>query len=638
MASIAFHPLANLFPLLEGAAFDELVEDVRTHGLLEKIVIHEGMILDGRNRYRAALAAGIVDPDAAPEYGVWAAPFGFQVTGWAEGISPRDWVISKNLHRRHLSESQRAMVAGRLADLGVGRPALWREGNPANLPDLSPVKQADAAEMLHVSERSVRAGRQVLEHGAPELIESVDRGDVSVSAAAELARLPVDEQAEILAQADPRAVAKVAKGLREAKQAEKKARRETREAELGARQRALPDRRYGVILADPEWRFETWSRDTGMDRAADNHYPTSTLDAIKGRPVADIAAQDCALLLWVPAPLLPQGLEILEAWGFAYRSHVIWLKDKVGTGYWFRNQHEILLLGTRGSVPAPSMGDQYRSALAYDVGAHSEKPPFAHEIAEAYWPSLPRIELNARARREGWDAWGLEAPEEETSGPALPPAPGPMAPVEFTVGGMRKQHASTSIRIDADGTFSWSYDIRFQNAGARGPHRGAHATFSEALAAALTFLRGWLGDRAGSTMSTTTTETERAAARGGIAWIDKQAVAWGLDLSGAEAVDGPDAASSRPAERPPGLVHHDEPIARWHAMINGYEPPAPFAWTSVAESILRAGYAARLPAVEIGLVLGCARGAVVGKANRLGLTDRGRQGARTDLAAREPAQ
>jgi N6-adenosine-specific RNA methylase IME4 len=148
-----------------------------------------------------------------------------------------------------------------------------------------------------------------------------------------------------------------------------------------------------------------------MDRSADNHYPTSSLEVIKSRPVADIAADDCALLLWATVPMLPQALEVMAAWGFAYKSHAVWMKDQIGTGYWFRNQHELLLLGTRGNIPAPAMGDQFRSALAYPLGEHSAKPPFAHEIAEAYWPSLGKIELNARIRRPGWDAWGLEAPD-----------------------------------------------------------------------------------------------------------------------------------------------------------------------------------------------------------------------------------
>lgn len=194
--------------------------------------------------------------------------------------------------------------------------------------------------------------------------------------------------------------------------ADKKERRADRERDLACRQEALPDRRYGVIYADPEWRFEVYSRDTGMDRAADNHYPTSGTDAICARPVAGIAADDCALFLWATVPMLPDALRVMSAWGFDYKSHCIWAKDRIGTGYWFRNQHELLLVGTRGSIPAPAMGTQIASLVDAPVSAHSEKPIAFYELIEGYFPNLPKIELNARASRPGWDAWGYEAPSE----------------------------------------------------------------------------------------------------------------------------------------------------------------------------------------------------------------------------------
>jgi len=187
-------------------------------------------------------------------------------------------------------------------------------------------------------------------------------------------------------------------------------RRAERERDLGSRQGALPDASYGVILADPEWRFEPYSRDTGMDRAADNHYPTSDTEIIASRPVASIAADDCALFLWATVPMLPQALGVLAAWGFDYRSHFIWRKDRIGTGYWNRNKHEILLIGIRGKIPAPAMGTQWDSIVDAPVGGHSVKPDAFYELIEAYFPTLPKIELNARRSRAGWAAWGNEAP------------------------------------------------------------------------------------------------------------------------------------------------------------------------------------------------------------------------------------
>jgi N6-adenosine-specific RNA methylase IME4 len=199
------------------------------------------------------------------------------------------------------------------------------------------------------------------------------------------------------------------------RQAEKRERRARLEVKLGARQRALPDQRYGVILADPPWRFEPYSRVTGMDRAAENHYPTSALEDIKALDVRSIAAPDCVLFLWATAPMLPQAIEVMAAWGFVYKTCAVWAKDRIGTGYWFRNKHEILLLGTRGHVPAPAPGTQWPSLIEAPVGRHSEKPAVFLKMIEAYFPTLPRIELHARHARVGWDRWGAESGNLESA-------------------------------------------------------------------------------------------------------------------------------------------------------------------------------------------------------------------------------
>jgi N6-adenosine-specific RNA methylase IME4 len=185
----------------------------------------------------------------------------------------------------------------------------------------------------------------------------------------------------------------------------KKQRRAEREIELAGRIRALPERRFGVIYADPPWAFETWSED-GEDRSARNHYATSSLDVIKAVNVHSIAAKDCVLFLWATAPMLPEALDVMKVWGFKYKSHTVWLKDRIGTGYWFRNVHELLLVGTRGDTPAPAMGTQAPSAVSARLGAHSEKPEYFHALIEDYFPTLPKIELFANAWRPGWTSWG----------------------------------------------------------------------------------------------------------------------------------------------------------------------------------------------------------------------------------------
>jgi N6-adenosine-specific RNA methylase IME4 len=189
----------------------------------------------------------------------------------------------------------------------------------------------------------------------------------------------------------------------------KQARRAAKESALAAKQLALPDRRYGVIVADPPWRWEPYSRETGMDRAADNHYATAGTGDIAALPVASIAAVDSVLFLWAISSMLPQALYVMQRWGFEYKSAYVWVKDRIGLGYWARGKHEHLLIGTRGDVPAPAPGTQWASVIEAPVGAHSVKPNAALEMIEGYYPNLPKIELHRRGpARPGWDAWGDE--------------------------------------------------------------------------------------------------------------------------------------------------------------------------------------------------------------------------------------
>lgn len=269
----------------------------------------------------------------------------------------------------------------------------FREGRPKNGSDGEPFRPRHTIESLGIDKKfSTRAQKLA-----------------SISERAMVARLATWREAA------ERGAARVTVNL--LRDGDKKERRAARESHLGEMQAAanlkLPDKRYGVILADPEWRFEPWSRSTGLDRAADNHYPTSVTEVIAARPVQDIAAKDCALFLWATVPMLPHALAVMEAWGFEYRSHFVWAKDRMGTGYWNRNWHELLLLGIKGNVPAPAPGQQTPSLIQAEVGEHSVKPECFHTLIEAYFPNLPKIELNARRARPNWDSWGLDAPPHD---------------------------------------------------------------------------------------------------------------------------------------------------------------------------------------------------------------------------------
>ena len=177
---------------------------------------------------------------------------------------------------------------------------------------------------------------------------------------------------------------------------------------------AVAGRRYPVVYVDPPWPHKTFS-EAGKQKSPENHYPTMTLQTIEALPVGDVAAERAVLWLWTTVGHLANAVGTMAAWGFAYKSHVVWRKTyengqaRRGKGYWFINTHELLLLGVRGDMPAPVMGTQAESVIDAPVGRHSEKPALFRQMIEGYFPDVGRIELFARERVEGWDAWGDEA-------------------------------------------------------------------------------------------------------------------------------------------------------------------------------------------------------------------------------------
>jgi len=180
-----------------------------------------------------------------------------------------------------------------------------------------------------------------------------------------------------------------------------------RDAGLAARRLEWPADKFGLIYADPPWRFEPVT--TGCNRATENHYPTMALDDICALPVANLTANHAVLFLWVPPCHLANAFSVIEAWGFAYNASMVWVKDKVGTGYVVRQRHELLLIGKRGDMPAPEPRDRPESVIEAPRGKHSAKPVEVYDVLERMYPHAPKIELFSRTPREGWAAWGNEA-------------------------------------------------------------------------------------------------------------------------------------------------------------------------------------------------------------------------------------
>ena len=209
--------------------------------------------------------------------------------------------------------------------------------------------------------------------------------------------------------------------------------RTNREITLGLYQRQLPFIKAGLILEDYEWDDEVYSRETGMDRHASNHYPTSadahSAEEIHARRPLDriVDKRGCVLAMWTTNQHLQIAMDLMRLRGFEYKSNYAWGKDKISTGRWNRSKHELLLIGTVGSPPCPAPGTQWDSLQLAPKGEHSAKPDCFYEMLEEYFPTLVKIELNARRPREGWLRWGNESePEAQRDDTALAAAPASM--------------------------------------------------------------------------------------------------------------------------------------------------------------------------------------------------------------------
>jgi hypothetical protein len=351
--------------------------------LHEPIVVYEDKILDGRNRYRACEAAG-----TEPMFTVY------------QGDDPISYVISLNLRRRHLDESQRAMVAAKLATLQHG---VRQSGKFAAVPT-----QEEAAALLNISERSVRSAREVTEHGVPELVQAVERGRVSVSAAADIATQPIEEQREIVARGE-REILRAAQDIRARKAEIRRAERIERLAVTCNPKPSVPKRpTLCGALCRSAVAFQSLQR--RIRRRARGGQPLS--HDVARRDLRSAGPKSCqpraALFMWTTVPHLRESFDVLVAWGFEYKTNIVWVKDKIGLGYFVRNQHELLLVATRGDMPLPSPGNRPPSVITAPRREHSRKPDEAYELIERMYPELPKIELFARHARPGWAAWGNE--------------------------------------------------------------------------------------------------------------------------------------------------------------------------------------------------------------------------------------
>lgn len=371
-----FHPIANIFPLMDGEEYEALKTDIENNGLLEPIWAYEDKILDGRNRYRACQDVGV-----KPQYKKW------------QGDSPISFVVSLNIRRRHLSSAQRAAAAIKAEELmeelkreakdrqavagsssAPGRP---KEKDVEKIPQVSQGKTRDkAAELFHTNGKYIDTCN-ILKDNAPDLLDQIAQGTMSI----------------------PKA---------------------KREYNQRTKQPPKPIAgKYHIWYADPPWRY----RDSGVIETgdqikttsdnygrADRHYPQMSIEELceMGKDIRKSCEKNAVLFLWVTSPLLEESFQVINAWGFKYKSSFVWDKVKHNFGHYNSVRHEFLLICTKGSC-TPEVQKLFDSVQSIErTDKHSEKPEEFRVIIDTLYPTGNRIELFARTQADGWEMWGNE--------------------------------------------------------------------------------------------------------------------------------------------------------------------------------------------------------------------------------------
>ena len=359
----------DFVPDIPKEEYEALKNSIKEKDLHLPIIINQnGILLDGHHRYRACTELGI-EPR-------------FEVKTFEDEFEEKEFVIEINLKRRQLPEWEKLELALKLEDIYKEKARIRSLSNLRNVKielSMLPNDSVDnnnsdnedneegrvveiVSKKLGLSPRKIYRYKNVMKNGSEAIQEKVKSGQMSISYADKVVRRFFDH-----------------KNIPD-----------------------LPEGQFDIIVADPPWSYDINTRGS-----PDEHYDVMTNEDIYNMKVP--AADDCILFLWATAPKIKEALQTMEKWGFTYKTHLVWIKDKIGTGYYARNQHEDLLIGEKGNMPVPQEENRPSSIFyAARTNEHSKKPELVYELIEKMYPNRKYLELFARRERQNWTNWGKE--------------------------------------------------------------------------------------------------------------------------------------------------------------------------------------------------------------------------------------
>ena len=393
----------DLIPALTEEEYKQLEANILSEGVRDSLLVWNGILIDGHNRY-----------EIATKYGL---SYDVQEMEFADRAEAERWIILNQFGRRNLSKYDRSELALKL----------------------KPIIEAKAKKNLVTHTKEGYQGLQIsakADNEEKQGCQKSDKADVVVAP-----KKPIDTKKEIAkaagvshdtiakvekiqAKATPEIKKAVKSGEMSINQAYQATRREEKKAEVkkriddyakvqtGVVDIVAPKKKYNIIYADPPWKHDAWA---AGNKAPNLHYPTMTTEEISALPISELADNDCALFLWATYPHLPEALQVIKAWGFDYSTAAfVWVKKNktadtpfFGCGAWTRANSEICLLATRGHVQR--LDASISQIIEAPIEEHSKKPDIVRELIERLVGKLPRIELFCRHPAVGWDIWGNEA-------------------------------------------------------------------------------------------------------------------------------------------------------------------------------------------------------------------------------------
>jgi len=358
--------LYDLVPLLTDEEYAGLEQNCIKNGIRDSIVIWKETkepvytVIDGHNRYKIAQKNKL--------------KYDTVMVNFESKDEAKIWIINNCLDRRNLNDAQRIMLALKMDDIIKAKAKTQQIRKPKSVPTMlseqKPIEtRREVAKIAGTGRLAVDKMRTILDKGTPEQKEKVLSGKSTISAVS-----------------------------RDIKRVEKK-------EEIKRIPPSKLEGKYNVLLADPPWQYDITN--TAIRGNADDQYPTMDIEKIKELPIENITLDNAVLFLWTTSSMIRKAFDVIEAWGFEFKTSMVWVKDRIGTGFYVRSKHEILLIGVKGSF-TPMTTKLPDSAIMAKKEKHSKKPEIFYDIIEKMYAGQKYIELFARNERDGWDSWGEE--------------------------------------------------------------------------------------------------------------------------------------------------------------------------------------------------------------------------------------